>query len=191
MTTSCRRGMTCERGWSTEPPLAHGAGRTWLALRHKDASARRIDRGTKETRSPVAITVHNRRGGAMQHTRACFPTMCRQGHTGAPSPKTQRNGTSRPAFCFTTAGSQPKSQQSGKVRRMLRVNYARPEQMPWHQRDFPPRELPERASSAAGSRSLALFVASYLVAMCMGILLLGYLTSPVRQHAGTAATIAK
>jgi hypothetical protein len=74
---------------------------------------------------------------------------------------------------------------------MFRVNYLRPEQMPSHQRDFPRRELPDGASSAAGSHSLALFVASYLVAMCMGILLLGYLTSPVQQHASTAATIAK
>jgi hypothetical protein len=45
----------------------------------------------------------------MQDTRASFPTMCRQGDTDAPSPKIRRNGTSRPAFCFTTAGSQPKS----------------------------------------------------------------------------------
>jgi hypothetical protein len=32
-----------DHGWSTEPPqLAHGAGRTWLALRHKDASAKEV-----------------------------------------------------------------------------------------------------------------------------------------------------
>jgi hypothetical protein len=53
----------------------------------KRASARRIDRGTKEVRSPVAITLHNRREAHEQHTRACCPPMCRQDHTGGLSPK--------------------------------------------------------------------------------------------------------
>jgi hypothetical protein len=73
---------------------------------------------------------------------------------------------------------------------MMRVNYVRPEQMPSHQRDFPPRES-EGTSSAAGSHALAVMVASYLVAMCMGLLLLGYLTAPVQQQAGAAAAIVK
>ena len=62
---------------------------------------------------------------------------------------------------------------------MLRVNYLRPEQMASHQRDFPRREAFEALTSASGSQSLALMVAGYLVAMFVGILLLGYLAAPV------------
>ena len=69
---------------------------------------------------------------------------------------------------------------------MLRINYMRPEQMPPHQRDFPRKEQSE-LPGAAGSQELALMVAWYLVAMFAGILLLGYLTAPVRPSTTTAA----
>ncbi len=51
---------------------------------------------------------------------------------------------------------------------MLRVNYRRPEDLPTHKRDFPPREPPQRSSSD-GSGQLALLVALYLFAMCVGL----------------------
>jgi hypothetical protein len=70
---------------------------------------------------------------------------------------------------------------------MLRVNYRLPEQMPTHQRDFPRREQLYEVPSAAGSRSLALMVAGYLVAMFGGIVLLGYLTEPKLPGTATAA----
>jgi hypothetical protein len=70
---------------------------------------------------------------------------------------------------------------------MYRINYLRPEQMPPHQRDFPPRPQPEELPGAAGSRALALMVAGYLVAMFAGILLLGYLTAWERPSTTTAA----
>jgi hypothetical protein len=69
---------------------------------------------------------------------------------------------------------------------MFRINYLRPEQMPPHQRDFPPRERSE-LPSADGSQALALMVAWYLVAMFAGILLLGYLTASERPSTTTAA----
>jgi hypothetical protein len=39
--------------------------------------------------------------------------------------------------------------------------------------------------------SLALMVASYLIAMGMGVLLLGYLTAPVQRHASIATAISR
>ena len=70
---------------------------------------------------------------------------------------------------------------------MYRINYLPPEQMPPHQRDFPPRPQPEELPGAAGSRTLALMVALYLVAMFAGILLLGFLTMSERPSTTTAA----
>lgn len=72
---------------------------------------------------------------------------------------------------------------------MFRVNYVRPEQMPRHQRDFPPREVVE-LPDFAGSRSLALLVACYLIALFAGILLLGYLTAPTLPGTSIAAATA-
>lgn len=96
-----------------------------------------------------------------------------------------RHGTRRGIlrFCFT-AGSQPTASQ--KVSYMLRVNYVRPEQMPQHQRDFPRRELAQ-LPDFSGSRSLALMVAGYLIAMFAGIGLLGYLTAPTPPSTSMAA----
>ena len=77
---------------------------------------------------------------------------------------------------------------------MFRINYLRPEQMPPHQRDFPPRQQPEELPGAAGSSALALMIAGYLVAMFAGILLLGYLTAsepPRTFSAATAAALTK
>jgi hypothetical protein len=70
---------------------------------------------------------------------------------------------------------------------MFRINYLRPEQMPPHQRDFPPREQLQELPGAAGFRALVMMVAWYIVAMFAGILLLGHLTAP-RPNTGTAAT---
>ena len=76
---------------------------------------------------------------------------------------------------------------------MFRVNYLRLEQMPPHQRDFPPRER-SQLPSADGSPALALMVAWYVVAMFAGILLLGYLTaseSPRTTSAAAGAVLTK
>jgi hypothetical protein len=71
---------------------------------------------------------------------------------------------------------------------MFRINYLRPEQMPPHQRDFPRREQLGELPGAAGSRTLALMVAWYLVAMFAGILLLGHLiASEPRRTTSIAA----
>ena len=72
---------------------------------------------------------------------------------------------------------------------MLRVNYLRPEQMPAHQRDFPRRGQLDELPGTSGSRTLAMMVAGYLVAMFAGIALLGYLTAPTLPSAATAAAI--
>jgi hypothetical protein len=74
---------------------------------------------------------------------------------------------------------------------MLRVNYLPPERMPSHQRDFPPREPHERLFGHRLPHSLALMVASYFIAMGVGVLLLGYLTAPVQRHASTATAISR
>jgi hypothetical protein len=77
---------------------------------------------------------------------------------------------------------------------MLRVNYLPPEQMPAHQRDFPRRQQLYELPGASGSRSLALMVVGYLVAMFAGILLLGYLTAsnlPTTAAAAANETIKK
>ena len=52
---------------------------------------------------------------------------------------------------------------------MFRVNYRRPEDLPSHQRDFPPRAL---AQHGDGSGQLALMVGLYLLAMSAGLALL-------------------
>ena len=62
---------------------------------------------------------------------------------------------------------------------MYRINYLPPEQMPPHERDFPPREPSELVPGADGSHALAVMVAWYLVAMFGGIVLLGHLSAPV------------
>jgi hypothetical protein len=69
---------------------------------------------------------------------------------------------------------------------MYRNNDLRPEQMPPHQRDFPPKERSE-LRSADGSRALALMVAWYVVAMFAGILLLGLLTASESPRITSAA----
>jgi hypothetical protein len=73
---------------------------------------------------------------------------------------------------------------------MLRVNYVRPEQMPSHQRDFPRREEPE-LPSAVDSGGLGLMVACYLIAMFIGILLLGCLTAPRPPDTASAAHLSR
>jgi hypothetical protein len=70
---------------------------------------------------------------------------------------------------------------------MLRVNYLRPKQMQPHHRDPPRRQQLDELPGASGFRGLALMVAWYLVAMFVGILLLGHLTAP-RPSTSTAAT---
>ena len=72
---------------------------------------------------------------------------------------------------------------------MLRVHYRDPESLPAHQRDFPPRQAPKQLPSAEGSNGLALMVAWYLVALIVGIVLLGHLTATTMPNAATAEAI--
>ena len=59
---------------------------------------------------------------------------------------------------------------------MFRINYLPPERMPSHQRDFPPGERPAEPRALGASRQLWLMVTGYLLALLVGILLLGALT---------------
>ena len=69
---------------------------------------------------------------------------------------------------------------------MLPVNYLPPEQMPSHQRDFPYRDDAREALGTSNSGGLLLLVLLYLLAMFVGILLLGALT-PTSVNTNTAA----
>ena len=70
---------------------------------------------------------------------------------------------------------------------MFRINYLRPERMPSHQRDFPRRERPEEPIALRGSEELWLMVAGYLLALFVGILILGALT-PTSPRTSVVAT---
>jgi len=65
---------------------------------------------------------------------------------------------------------------------MFRINYLRPERMPSHQRDFPHRERPTEPIALQGSGELWLMVGGYLLAVLVGILLLGALTPTLPQR---------
>ena len=72
---------------------------------------------------------------------------------------------------------------------MFRVHYRPPESLPPHQRDFPPRQASKELPGAEGSNGLALMVAWYLVALIVGLVLLGHLTATTIPNAATAETI--
>ena len=82
---------------------------------------------------------------------------------------------SRNAFCMTTADSQHKQARAESVA-VYRINHLPPEQTPSHQRDFPRRDDAREAKGASNSGELLLLVLLYLLAMFVGILLLGALT---------------
>jgi hypothetical protein len=69
---------------------------------------------------------------------------------------------------------------------MYRINHLPPEQMPSHQRDFPHRDDAREALGTSNSGGLLLLVLLYLLAMFVGILLLGALT-PTSLNTNTAA----
>ena len=72
---------------------------------------------------------------------------------------------------------------------MYRVHYRRPEDLPTPQRDFPPREPPER-SSGDGSGQLALLVALYLLAMYVGLAALGMMSPQIVPNSAIAEIVA-
>jgi hypothetical protein len=77
---------------------------------------------------------------------------------------------------------------------MWRINYRRPESLPPHQRDFPPRGLPdgrEESRQADGSHQLVLMVALYVLAMVGGLVLLSNLTTPTNDIATAENTAAR
>ena len=69
---------------------------------------------------------------------------------------------------------------------MFPINYRLPEQMPPHQRDFPPREEVASTEPLGESRIILLVVAGYVLAMLGAIVVLRVLT-PLPDYA-TAAT---
>ena len=71
---------------------------------------------------------------------------------------------------------------------MFRVNYRRPEDLPPHQRDFPPRAGVQR--SGDGSGQLALMVGLYLLAMCLGLAALVGFTPNVLPNSAIAEIVA-
>lgn len=76
---------------------------------------------------------------------------------------------------------------------MFRVNHRPPDLHPAHQRNFPPRKPPEgihRNGSADGSEQLALMVACYLVAMCVGLAALASFAPITVPNTTTAEIIA-
>jgi hypothetical protein len=75
---------------------------------------------------------------------------------------------------------------------MFRVNYRRPESLPSHQRDFPPREPPVELQGRGddGSWQLALMVGAYLVAMCVGLALLVRVIPDAVPNTDTAEILA-
>jgi hypothetical protein len=72
---------------------------------------------------------------------------------------------------------------------MNRVHYRRPEDLPPHQRDFPPREAPQgiQRSGDDGSWVLALMVGAYLAAMVVAFALLVRVNPPSQQNTQTVA----
>lgn len=71
---------------------------------------------------------------------------------------------------------------------MFRVNYRRPEDLPFHQRDFPARASRE-IPGAEGSHQLAFMVAFYVVAVIAGIILLGQLAASSIPNTTTAEVV--
>ena len=73
---------------------------------------------------------------------------------------------------------------------MFRVNYRRPEDLPLHQRDFPPRAPAEATHRSDGSGQLALMVGLYLAAMCIGLAMLVGLAPSVVPNTAIAEIVA-
>jgi hypothetical protein len=74
---------------------------------------------------------------------------------------------------------------------MFRVHYRRPEDLPPHQRDFPPRAPAEGVQrSGDGSGQLALLVGFYLLAMCLGLAALVGLAPSVVPNTAIAEIVA-